>query len=114
MSTACKPDPLCRGGLRSDVLRLEVLKASRDCVVYHDAPLAEDRSWNLSLYGNRRTGELFVELTNGDECRVGGFQSSTPEMSPEERTEGILWPDLVEAFAQARQLHRPTFGIFGR
>lgn len=114
MSTLCRPAWPGRVGEITEVQRLEVLKASRDCVTYHDAPLAEDRAWNLSLYGNCRTGELFVQLTNGAVSRVCGFMSSAPDMSPEERVEGILWPDLVEAFAQARALHRPVFEDFLR
>ena len=114
MSTVCNPGPAGRTGFMLDTQRLDVLKAARDCVIYHDGPLGEDRDWNLSLYGNRRTGELFVELTNGAASHVRGFMSSAPEMSAEERTEGIVWPDLVEAFALARELHRAAaYGGFG-
>lgn len=96
------------GGNSSDLPRLEMLKATRDCVTYHDAPLVEDRAWNLSLHGNLRTGELFVELAQGASRRVRAFMSSNLEMTSEERSQGILWPDLVEAFAQAREMHRGT------
>lgn len=101
-------DPVRTGrvGGASDRQRLEALKATRDCVTYHDAPMVEDRAWNLSLYGNCETGELFVALTQGASNRVCGFMSSSQELTAEERSQGILWPDLVEAFAQARELHR--------
>jgi len=106
MSTVCNPGPAGRTGVIPDEQRLAVLKTARDCVIYHDGPLGEDRAWSLSLYGNRRTGELFVEVTNGTASQVRGFMSSAPEMTADERTEGIVWPDLVEAFALARELHR--------
>lgn len=76
------------------------------CVTYHDAPLVEDSEWRLRLYGNCRTGELFVQLTNGAANVVRGFMSSAPELTADERAEGIVWPDLVEAFALAREMHR--------
>jgi hypothetical protein len=106
MSTVCNPGPASRTGVIPDAQRLDVLKAARDCVSYHDAPLVEDREWSLRLYGNCRTGELFVQLTNGATSHVRAFMSSAPEMSEEERTEGIVWPDLVEAFSLVREMHR--------
>lgn len=111
MSTVCSPGPAGRTGVIPEASRLDVLKTTPDCVVYHDGPLSEDREWSLSLYGNRRTGELYVELTNGGASHVRGFLSTAPEMSAEERAEGIVWPDLVEAFALARELHRAA--LFG-
>lgn len=114
MSTVCNPGPAGRTGVIHDAQRLDVLKTARDCVIYHDGPLGEDPEWSLSLYGNRRTGELFVEVTNGTVTLVRGFMSSAPEMTADERTEGIVWPDLVEAFALARELHRAAaYGGFG-
>ncbi len=106
MSTICNPGPADRAGVIPDAQRLDGLKTARDCVSYHDAPLVEDREWNLRLYGNRRTGELFVQLSNGATSHVRAFMSSAPKLSAEERTEGIVWPDLVEAFSLARELHR--------
>ncbi|MBX3749402.1 MAG: hypothetical protein KF897_04870 [Opitutaceae bacterium] len=106
MNTVCNPGAAGRSGVISDAQRLEALKAARECVTYHDAPLAEDRDWTLRLFGNCRTGELFVQVANGASSAVRAFPTSATEMSPDERAEGIAWPDLVEAFALAREMHR--------
>ncbi len=109
MSTVCNPGPAGRTGFDADIAdsrRLDVLMVASGCVTYHDAPLVEDCEWNLRLYGNCRTGELFVQLTNGAASMVRRFMSSAPEMTADERAEGIVWPDLVAAFALAREMHR--------
>jgi hypothetical protein len=37
---------------------------------------------------------------------VRAFHSGVHDLSPAERKAGIAWPDLSEAFALARELHR--------
>jgi len=109
MSTVCNPGPTGVTGVDADdaaARRLDVLRVASGCVTYHEAPLVEDGEWTLRLYGNCRTGELFVQLTNGAESLVRRFMSSAPEMTAGERAEGIVWPDLVAAFALAREMHR--------
>jgi len=106
MSAVCNPGPAGCSGVISDAQRLEALKAARECMSYHAAPLVEDHDWTLRLFGNCRTGELFVEVANGATSHVRAFMSAATEMSPDERAEGIVWPDLVEAFSLAREMHR--------
>ncbi len=85
---------------------LAALKSSSHCVVYHDGPLQGDLAWRFQLFGHCGTGELYVEITDGAAVHVRAFQSEVQDISPTERKAGIAWPDLSEAFALARELHR--------
>ena len=91
---------------------LAMLRAGSHCVVYHDGPLQEDLTWRFQLLGHCRTGELYVEITDGKAVYVRAFQSRVQDLSSAERREGIAWPDLSEAFSLARELHRTaSWGI---
>lgn len=85
---------------------LAALKTSSHCVVYHDGPMQGDQTWRFQLFGHCRTGELYVEINDGKVVHVRAFHSGVHDLSPAERKAGIAWPDLSEAFALARELHR--------
>ena len=85
---------------------LAALKSSSHCVLYHDGPLLGDQAWRFQLYGHCRTGDLYVEISDGTAVHVRAFHSGVEDLSPAERKAGIAWPDLSEAFALARELHR--------
>lgn len=89
---------------------LAALKTSSHCVLYHDGPLQGDQAWRFQLFGHCRTGELYVEITDGKTVHVRAFCSGVKDLTPAERQAGIAWPDLSEAFALTRELHRSAVG----
>jgi len=106
MSEAFDPPMPISGCVPHPAQSLAALKTSSDFVVYHDGPLQCDQAWRFQLYGHCRTGELYVEIGDGTAVHVRAFLSGVQDLSPEERKAGIAWPDLSEAFALARELHR--------
>jgi hypothetical protein len=57
-------------------VRLARLKKKADCVLYFkDLPLRAELSITLSIYGYCPTGEIFLEISDGETTRVRSFRS---------------------------------------
>lgn len=85
--------------------RLERAKASSDCVVYDKYELNEYKSpYQVCIYGLWRTGEIFVEMSDGNQIRVNSFFSRLKCDPPEIRRQELPLVDIADAFVMARRM----------
>ena len=100
-------DPHMNAGPSLAAARLQLLKASLDCVQYCSSPLPETNPPRaLAIYGSSLAGEIFVEVSDGATTRVQSFISRHKNCPPEVRRCELPLVDTADAFALARVMGR--------
>ena len=86
--------------------RLDAVLQGQSGVVYFRGEVPGAGGCELCMAGNCGTGQIFVQVTQGERRWVEQFASRLPGLKPGERRAGIRWPDLERAEAGAGGLIR--------